>query len=229
MTRRSLRLAGPAARRLLGRLDVVTAVSPVAASAVPALEAVRIIPNGVDTSEYETGPKNPASVMFLGRDDPRKGLDVLLEAWPAVLDAVPGARLTVVGADRDDETPGVSWLGRVSEEDKRAALAASEVFAAPNTSGESFGIVLVEAMSAGCVVVASALPAFARVLGDAGELIQPNDAVGLAERIVDVLSDDTGRSDRSAASVARAARFDGTEVAAAYLEAYEDAIGRHGR
>ena len=229
MMRRSLRFAGPAARRLLGRLDVITAVSPVAASAVPSKDAIRIIPNGVDTGSFSTGPKTPASVVFLGRDEPRKGLDVLLEAWPAVRKAVPEAVLTIVGAERDDEIPGVTWLGRVTEEEKRRALASAEVFVAPNTGGESFGIILVEAMSSGCVVVASALPAFTRVLAGSGELVQPRDPAGLSSRIIDVLDDPVGRAERSTAGLERARRFDGGAVAAEYAAAYRDAVTRHGR
>ena len=229
MMRRSLRLAGPAARRLLGRLDVITAVSPVAATAVPTKDPIRIIPNGVDTGSFSSGPKTSGSVAFLGRDEPRKGLDVLLDAWPAVRDAVPDASLAIMGAERNEDIAGVTWLGRVSEEEKRTLLSEAEVFVAPNTGGESFGIILVEAMSSGCVVVASALPAFTRVLAGSGELVQPRDPAGLSSRIIDVLSDPMRRTELSQAGLDRAGRFDGGAVAEEYAAAYRDAITRHGR
>ena len=107
--------------------------------------------------------------------------------------AVPDASLTVIGAHRDEAPEGVLYLGRVSEADKQAALSTASIYVAPNTGGESFGIVLVEAMASGCAVIASALPGFVRVVGDAGELVRPADVSGLAERIVAVLDDDARR------------------------------------
>jgi phosphatidylinositol alpha-mannosyltransferase len=193
------------------------------------LSGLRIIPNGVDVDEYQVGDKTAHSVVFLGRDDPRKGLDVLIEAWPAVHTVVPDATLTVVGADRGDQVDGVTYLGRVSEEDKRAALASSAVYAAPNTGGESFGIVVIEAMASGCAVIASAIPAFARVVGDAGELVKPGDPGGLADRIVTLLLEPERRVALGSLARERAWMFDGATVAASYLEAYADAISIHGR
>ena len=159
----------PLTGRWLRRLDVITAVSPIAAGVVDYTRRVRIIPNGIDVDDYAPGRKVPESVVFLGRDDPRKGLPVLLDAWPVVRERHPRATLTVLGAQPPPRpVAGVTFAGRVSEPDKQATLGASWVYCAPNLSGESFGIVIAEAMAAGCAVVASGLPAFARVLRDGG-------------------------------------------------------------
>jgi phosphatidylinositol alpha-mannosyltransferase len=211
-------------RRIVSTLDVTTATSPVSASALSGFVSPRIVPNGVEVGLYVPQRKTRGSVTFLGRDDTRKGLDVLVEAWPSVVDQVPWARLTVMGADRTSDRDDIRYLGRVSEETKRAELARSEIYCAPNLGGESFGIVIVEGMASGCAVVASALPAFAHVIGDAGELVAPGDAVGLADRIVAVLEDEDRRSSLSDAATERAKRFDGVVVAGIFVKAYEDAI-----
>lgn len=227
--RRALRAGGPIIRYATRHVDVMTAVSPVARSVVDGLGDIRIIPNGMDVEQYGGASKRAASVAYLGRDDPRKGLDVLLDAWPLVRERVPSATLAVIGARRDAGPDGVTFMGRVTEDEKRRALAVAEVYVAPNLGGESFGIVLVEAMASGCAVVASALPAFTRVLGSAGVFVKPGDASGLADAVVRVLSDgDEQRALRDAGSV-RAERYDGTRVANEYVDAYEAAILARGR
>ncbi|MGI9666975.1 MAG: glycosyltransferase family 4 protein [Acidimicrobiia bacterium] len=227
-TRAGLRLGKPLVRLVASRLDVITAVSPVAESTVDWLPDIRIIPNGVDLSDYSAAAKTDGSVLFLGRDDPRKGLDVILEAWPQVLARHPTAHLNVVGAERPDIIDGVEFLGRVSGEEKYRILSESSVYVAPNLGGESFGIVVAEGMASGCAVVASALPAFARVLGDAGRMVAPGDAEGLGEAVGDLLNDTAMRTELAEAALKRVERFDGSKVAAAYIDAYEDAIIRHG-
>lgn len=228
LVRRSFRISGPIARAALSRLDVTTAVSAVARSVIPGMSDVRIVPNGIDVDDYERGPKTPGSVVFLGRDDPRKGLDIMLEAWPTVRDQVPAAHLTVVGAERDMDIDGVSFLGRVPEETKRSVLAAGQVYVAPNTGGESFGIVVAEAMASGCAIVASAIPAFTRVLGDAGEFVRVGDTDALAERVVDLLRDGPRAGALGERARERSHMYDGMTVAGAYVEAYKDAIRKHG-
>lgn len=225
--RRALRMGSPIARAATSRLDVVTAVSEVARSAVTQLEPVRVIPNGIDVADYGGDAKDPDLIVFVGRDDPRKGLDVLLGAWPAVTAAHPQARLQVVGAQRKDPPPGVEYLGRVSEERKRQVLANASIAVMPNTGGESFGIVVAEAMASGCAVVASALPAFIAVLGSAGDLFAPEDVDGLAERVIGLLDEPSRLAALGVAAKTEVRRFDGATVAAAYLEAYEEAIRLH--
>ena len=117
IARNAYRFAEPVVRRVSARLAVATAVSEVAASAVPTIRSMRIIPNGIDLEDYEvgSGAAVPGRVVFIGRDDPRKGLDVLLQAWPRVMRDVPGASLRIIGADRPSGPAGVTFLGRVDE------------------------------------------------------------------------------------------------------------------
>lgn len=137
-----------------------------------------LIPNGVDTSVYAGARKlheeklalaetsgessnDPIEIVFLGRlDESRKGLDVLLDALEHIHRPI---RVTVMGGGHARSRPGVDFVGRVSDLDKATILGRADIYVAPNRGGESFGIVLVEAMAAGCAVVASDLEAFAAV------------------------------------------------------------------
>lgn len=228
MIRRLYRLGAAPLRSLVRRLDIVTAVSPVAAGAVERFARTRIVPNGLEVGAYETGPKGAHTVGFIGRDDPRKGLDVLLAAWPHVQQAIPEARLRVVAEGREGTSPGIEFLGAISEADKRTFLGETQVMVAPNLSGESFGIVLVEAMASAGVVVASALPAFVAVLGDSGVLVKPGDAADLARSLIGLLRDGDKISRLSAAALERSRRFDRSTVVAGYLAAYHDAVDAQG-
>ena len=208
----------------VGRLDEVTAVSPVAAAGLTAIPH-DIVPNGLDVAAYGAGRgKDPGSVMFLGRDDPRKGLDVFVAAAAEIAAGTKDVSFVVAGTDRKEKVGPIEFVGRVSEATKRDLLASAEVFVAPHRSGESFGIVVAEAMAAGCAVVASALPAFAYVLGDAGLLVSPGDPHGVAEAVVRLLADDALRRSHQAAAVARAARFDRAVVVDGYLAVYRRAM-----
>ena len=170
--------------------------------------------------------------MFLGRiDEPRKGLQILLDAMPAVIAAVPDVHLLVAGpGDVDDvsqQLPAqvrehVTFLGLVSEQGKVDALHESDVYVAPNTGGESFGIVLLEAMAAGTAVVASDLDAFRRVLdeGRAGQLFDNEDSASLALVLIETLRDTKTRTKFVAAGLARAREFDWDVVAQSVLDVY---------
>ncbi|HSJ35542.1 MAG TPA: glycosyltransferase family 4 protein [Acidimicrobiia bacterium] len=224
-TRRLYRLGGGPLRRLFAGRPL-TAVSQVAASALPAAWGEpELIPNGIDVASYRIDTeRRPQQVAFLGRDEPRKGLDVLLGAWPLVQARFPHAELVVIGAERATSLPGVSFRGRVDDDEKRRLLASSGVFAAPNSSGESFGIVVAEAMAAGCAIVASDLPAFRPVLDGCGDMVPPGDPHALAEAMIRLLDDPD--SSRAAGEGARAAagRFDWAVVAGRYRAAYESAL-----
>ncbi|MPZ52261.1 MAG: glycosyltransferase [Acidimicrobiia bacterium] len=219
------RLASP----LLGgflRGSTITAVSPVAASALrPRWGNVEIVPNGIDHASFNIDTeRHPRRVVFLGRDDPRKGLDVLLDAWSIIRQRVPDAELIVVGAQRGNPPAGVRYLGHVSEGTKRLALAASAVYVAPNTGGESFGIVVAEAMAAGCAVVASDLPAFRWVARDAASYFPVGDPVRLAAEVISLLDDSAVRADRGALAQRGAARFDWKVVVDRYRSLYESML-----
>ena len=225
VVRRLYRGAGPLLRRLMRRLAVATAVSPVAAEAVRPFAAVRVVPNGLDTARYRPrGEKAPRRVVFLGRDDPRKGLDALLQAWPVVAAAVPGAELRVLGATRPSGPEGVAFLGRVDEERKLLELGEAAVLCAPNLGGESFGLVVAEGMAAGCAVVASDLPAFRQVAGASARLAPPGDVAALARTLTEVLSDGGETARLAGMGLREVARFDRSAVLEAYLSAYRDAL-----
>jgi phosphatidylinositol alpha-mannosyltransferase len=225
--RNAYRIAEPVVRRVAARIAVATAVSEVAASAVPAVRGIRIIPNGIDLADYAGGEAAvPGRVVFIGRDDPRKGLDILLQAWPRVLRDVPGASLRIIGADRPSGPAGVTFLGRVDEATKRAELGKASVVAAPNTGGESFGIVVLEAMASGRAIVAADLEAFRGVAGDAVRWVEVGDPVGLGRGIAGLLDDPEARVRLGAAARQRAAMFSGETVVRAYLIAYQDAVSR---
>lgn len=209
------------------RRSVVTAVSPTAATAIPeSWGPVVVIPNAIDVASYDLDAERvPGRVAFLGRDEPRKGLDVLLEAWPSVIDRFPDAELKVMGSDRSLAMPGVEFMGRVSGDFKKRILASSLVFAAPNTRGESFGIVVAEAMAAGCAVVASDLAAFRDVAGPEATYTTAGHAVELAAGIVAFLENPIDAAAVGGRARARAARFDVSEIASKYEAAYHLALG----
>jgi phosphatidylinositol alpha-mannosyltransferase len=200
-----------------------------------------VIPNGVHVPAFAEGPPLPGrgrgvggpTIGFLGRyDEPRKGLPVLLEAMRTVVGTHPAAQLLVAGRGDPEELaelvgedlrPHVTLLGELSEAEKTAFLRSVDVYCAPNLLGESFGVVLVEAMAAGAPVVASDLDAFTRVLedGDAGLLVRRGDPAGLAAGLSGLLADPAQRADLAAAGSRAAAGYDWAVVARRILAVYE--------
>ena len=205
-----------------------TAVSRTAMLAVNPLGAhFEEIPNAIDVDSFRVpAERNPRQVAFLGRPDPRKGRDLILDAWPAVRSRVPEAELVIMGGGDEPPVAGVRYLGRVTETEKRRTLAASAVFCAPNRGGESFGITVAEGMAAGCAVVASDLGAFADVLAGSGLLFPTGDRAGLAAALVQVLTD-PGLGCRLAADAsARVRTFDWKMITARYLNLYRRVSGQ---
>lgn len=243
---RALRTAQPMLRPGLDKITARIAVSEDARRTVRqtlGMDSV-LIPNGVYVDRFRPKQAPPwrwgglgqqPTVLFLGRfEEPRKGLRVLLEAVPQILFRVPGARIMVAGpGDPEDVTRGLpaevaaacQFLGLVSDEDKVALLGGADVYVAPNTGGESFGIILVEAMSAGAPVVASDLAAFTAVLGPqpAGELFPVGDHQALAEAVVRLLTDPDRRAEVRLAAWERAWAFDWSRVGAR-IEAVYDSV-----
>jgi len=173
------------------------------------------------------------TVGFIGRlDEGRKGLPTLLAAMEEVVAARPGVRLLVAGRGDEEEavedlSPGVraavTFLGVVSEQDKAQLLRTVDVYVAPNLGGESFGIILVEAMSAGAPVLASDLDAFRRVLddGQVGDLFPTGDTAALAKNLLALLEDAPRRARISAAGSAWVRRYDWETVGAELIAVYE--------
>lgn len=222
--RRLYRVAGLPIGAIIGRATT-TAVSEVAAAAIPARWGpVRLVPNAIDTSAYRNaGERLAHRVAFLGRDDRRKGLAVMLEAWPRIRAMIPDAELMVMGPTGRRPIEGVTLAGWVSDDEKRRLLGSSAVYVAPNLGGESFGVVVAEGMAAGCAVVASDLAAFRAVGGDAIDYVDPGDVSGLAAVVTELLQNETLRTARGAEAARRAERFDWSVVLEGYLSAYETA------
>lgn len=217
--------ARPASRLLEGTL--VTAVSRTAASALPdGWGAVRVVPNGVDVVSLRPDrEKIPGRVLFLGRDDPRKGFGVLARAWPRVAETADGAHLVVAGFDRASGLPETTFLGRVDDHVKRSALIEAQIVVVPNLGAESFGIVLVEAMAAGAAVIASNLAAFRDVAGDAALFVPPGDSDALGVAVSNLLVDHERRDTLARLAQERAARYDWPAVVSAYRSLYAEALG----
>ena len=241
---RALQVAYPLVRQSLEKIAARIAVSEDARrTLVDHLggDAV-VIPNGVYTQVFASSARRPEwtgtpdapTVAFLGRlDEPRKGLSVLLQAVPAILDGAPGARFLVAGRGDGvaaetrellgEQASSVEFLGAVSDADKAALLASADLYVAPQTGGESFGIVLVEAMSAGAVVVASDLGAFQRVLDDgaAGALFHNGDPADLAATVLELLGDPARREAYRVHAAEWVQRFDWAGVTEQVLAVYE--------
>jgi phosphatidylinositol alpha-mannosyltransferase len=200
------------------------------------------IPNGVDVASFASAPPLPGyprpgkTVLFLGRfDEPRKGMAVLLGALPALVEHFPDIEILIVGRGDEDElrqeagdlAGHLKFLGQVDDAVKASALRSADVYCAPNTGGESFGIVLVEAMAAGTAVVASNLDAFRRVLcdGKAGRLVDVEDSAALAEGLIAVLADAKLRSRYVKAATAAVGRYDWSVVADEIMRVYETVAG----
>lgn len=229
----SYRYLGPALRWYAGRLDMRAVVSAEAETlAIQSLGgAYEQLFNGVEVdrfAEVEPWPTTGPTVLFLGRHEPRKGLDVLLAALPSL-----PAHVTVwIGSDGPDTErlrvrhagdPRIVWLGRLSDEEKRRRLRGADVFCASSLRGESFGVVLLEAMAADAAIVASDLSGYRVVARPEREglLVPPGDPFALGQALARVLADHPLRSRLVAAGRMRAETFSMDHLADRYLALYE--------
>jgi phosphatidylinositol alpha-mannosyltransferase len=226
----------PWARWAARRLDLRCAVSVDAlATARAALGGeYTLVPNGVELDRFTRAvpwPTEGPTILFLGRHEPRKGLAVLLEAFGRLS---AGARLWVAGQGPETKSlhrrfggqRGLEWLGRISEEEKASRLLGAHVYSAPSLHGESFGVVLLEAMAAGTPVVASDLQAYRLVArpGLDALLVPPGDPAALALALERVLEDMALAESLAKAGRARAGRFSMRSVANRYLSLYEELL-----
>jgi phosphatidylinositol alpha-mannosyltransferase len=224
---RALAASANLLRPWLDRIDAHIAVSTEAARTLGRYLPLdpQVIPNGLSVAEYAgPGSRNGDTLLFLGRiDERRKGLHVLLDAWPEIRTRRPDVRLLVAGPGRRLSLPdGVQLLGELSEPDKVAALKRSDVLVAPNTHGESFGMVLAEAMAAGTPVVAHALPAFRDVLGGGRYGVLFTD--DLVAQVLALLEDPERRAGLAAAAEREVRRYDWAAVAPQVEEVYADLL-----
>jgi phosphatidyl-myo-inositol alpha-mannosyltransferase len=200
------------------------------------------IPNGVDVTSFASAPRldgypRPGkTVLFLGRyDEPRKGMGELLDALPKVVERFADLQLLVVGhgdeAQLRNQAGGlvrhIRFLGQVDDAEKASAMRSADVYCAPNVGGESFGIVLVEAMAAGTPVVAGDLDAFRRVLrdGELGCLVPVGDSAALADTLIATLANDVLRERYVAAGSKAVRRYDWSVVGSQILRVYDTVAG----
>jgi phosphatidyl-myo-inositol alpha-mannosyltransferase len=231
-----MRLGLPVWGFLIDRLETRIAVSRLAAESAgrwlgPGFE---IVPNGVVVPEHSDPDRREHRIVFIGRHDARKGLPVLLRAWPEIRRR-SGARLRLIGTDplqyrllhtrlRFDED-GIDVLGIVPNEVRDAELASSKLFVSPALGGESFGMVLVEAFATATPVVASDIPGFADVATpESAILVPPGDQQALTDAICQLLDDEERRAAMGRAARTVAERYSWPGIAERLDAIYERAV-----
>jgi phosphatidyl-myo-inositol alpha-mannosyltransferase len=234
---------GPILEPIVEKLTARIAVSELARSTLKdhfETDAV-VIPNGIDGQKYANAPitkefSGPNTIGFMGRfEEPRKGLQVLIDSLAIVARFVPDVKYLIAGPGDSDEfvknlnpqlQNRITFLGRLSDRQKESFLKSVEIYVAPNTGGESFGIILTEALSAGTAVVASDIPAFKAVLenGEVGALFRNEDSSDLAKVIVALLRDDARREKLATNGKLSAQKYDWQVVAEQIESVYEMAI-----
>jgi phosphatidylinositol alpha-mannosyltransferase len=201
---------------LLERIDLRIAVSQQArlTAGIFAAGDYEVIPNGVEIPEAIDPASRADRIAFVGRHDPRKGLPILLRAWPRLRDT--GVRLRLIGADPlavrlllsrlrvSDE--GIDVLGFVSDQELTDELAAAKLLVAPSLGNESFGMVITRAFACATPVVASDIPGYRQILTpETGALVRPEDPAALADAILALLADEPNRLEKGRAARERAA------------------------
>jgi phosphatidylinositol alpha-mannosyltransferase len=220
---------------LMDRIDARIAVSPMAEESASRFipGPYRVIPNGVLIPEGSDPADRDHTVVFIGRHDQRKGLSVLLTAWPRI-HAETGARLRIIGTDplqyrllharlRVDEA-GIDILGIVPNEVRTHELERAKLSVTPALGGESFGLVLAEAFACATPVVASDIPGYAAVaIPEASRLVPPSDVDALAAAVIDVMSDEPRRIEMGRAAREHAlANYAWSDIARRLEEVYLD-------
>jgi phosphatidylinositol alpha-mannosyltransferase len=199
----------------------------------------KVIPNGVDVARFRDAvpiarwQDGTSNILFVGRHEPRKGLLDLLKAHRILRKTGCNCRLLIVGTGPQEREArryvltsrmsGVEFLGRVSDEEKAQLFRTADVYVSPATGGESFGIVLLEAMAAGAPVLASDLPAFRQVLdgGRLGELFEPGNVAELAAGALRLLGRPDERDRLRSAGLIAVPRYDWSVLLPELLSVYE--------
>lgn len=241
---RAYRVAAPALRPLYRRLAARIAVSEEARRTIEKVfgsNGITVIPNGVEWSRFSSLPPPSGSlILFVGRMEKRKGAAVIVDAFTRLAEKRPAAELVLAGegperkavesAVPENLRDRVMFAGRVDPLELAGVFGRAAVVCAPSLGGESFGIVLLEAMAAGRPVVASSIPGYAAVLRDGvdGVLVPPGDPDALAAALERVLDDPNAARAMGEAGRERARRYDWPSIAAAIEKVYERAIAAPG-
>ena len=234
-------------RKLFNKLNSRIAVS------LPAMTFVskyypadyEIIPNGVDIDrfsqregldKYRDGKVN---ILFLGRMEKRKGFKHLLNAYLEIKQQFPNIRLIVAGGNQPDkESRGVlkdqasldiEWVGQISNADVPKYYQAADIFCAPNTGNESFGIVLLEAMASGKPIIASEIEGFSQVMqnGREGIMCEPENEIELSKALVKLIKNVRLRSDMGASGRLTASKYSWDIIATEIEEIYYKSIFKY--
>ena len=229
-------------RKLDARIAVSTAARHFVSRYFPG--EYRIIPNGVDVDAFGTARPFPEyrdgklNVLFTGRLEPRKGALYLLRAYAALKERHPELRLIILGVGpqlgelrrfvRDRRVTDVLFVGRASDGDKTRFFRTADIFCAPSTGQESFGIVLLEAMAAGLPIVASDIHGYKRVVqrNVTGLLVEPRDVSALETALERLVLDPALRASLGEAGAKRAPEYDWTHVTRQLVALYEEVIER---
>ncbi len=241
-------LGRPIGKRYMDKLDGRIAVSSAARHFISRYfpGEYRIIPNGVNVDfftaakpfpEYRDGKTN---ILFVGRLEPRKGATYLMQAYAKLKERYPETRLIVVGRGpqlsdlrefvRDEQVNDVLFAGRVSDIDKARFYRTTDIFCAPSTGQESFGIVLLEAMAAGTAAVASDIHGYKKVIqrNVSGLLVEPKDVDALCSALERLVNEPPLRERLGVAGSARAREFDWPHVTDQLLAFYNEVIAGYG-
>lgn len=198
----------------------------------------RIIPNGVDTERfYPDGEKlseyrNRTKILFLGRMDPRKGLDVLIQAFPTIKREIPDSILIVAGKGKKPRNipveirDSIVFKGRISKEEVPVYYRSADLYCSPALGGETFGIVLLEAMASGTPVIASRIEGYNEVIPDERMFFTPADSKDLALKTINLLTDDNLREEIKEIGLRTAKKYSWTEVAGRTLDFYRKLISQ---
>ena len=242
----------PYARGVGEKLDLITAVSPAPAAVLLEKEPghrlvknIKYIPNGIDIKRYRTRPvmavKHPKqkTILYIGRLEARKGVKYLLRAFNELASRHSDVQLLIAGKGPEDKKlrsyvdelniPRVSFLGYISDEDKIHHLHRADVFCSPALRGESFGVVLLEAMAAGCPIVAGDNIGYQTVMTDLGalSLVNPKDTIDFARHLEFFLYEESLRKIWLKWAEKHIKQFDYATIVGLYEQAYLEAVKIH--
>jgi phosphatidyl-myo-inositol alpha-mannosyltransferase len=239
-------------RTIIEKMQIVTAVSDAAASGLiaregdnPIVQSIKYIPNGIDLARYQEAPSSAVrqtkikTIFYVGRLEGRKGVMYLLRAYHELIQDHDDVQLFIAGKGPDEQKlrdyvremdiPRITFLGFISDEDKIHHLHKADLFCAPAHKGESFGIVLLEAMAASCPIVAGDNSGYKSVMKGTGaiSLVNPLDTIDFARRLEIMLYDEPLRKLWRAWANKYVAGFDWAPIVEQYEDAYKEAVKIH--
>lgn len=245
MSQTIIKVVTPYSQSILKYIDEFTAVSPAAAQYISSLtdEPIKLIPNGIDLTRYTWAdrpePADAPMILYVGRLEKRKGVNFLLQAFRILQASMPGARLVIAGDGPDREKlellaedlqlQHVDFKGFVSEAEKLELLATCDLFCSPAIYGESFGLVLLEAMASGAVTVAGNNAGYAEVMSGLGQvsIVNPQDPEEFARKLRLLLTESALRKLWLSWAKKHVKQFAYPRIIDMYEQSYKDALAKH--